>query len=665
MKVKWGIGKTILLIFICVILVIQIAVGGTVYRRVSSTITHNQLQSAADLSEQIADSVENYLSGFDVMVKSITHFDAAKGILGTERREMERYLLTIFSAYTQANRGINYVYMGTEDGRTIIRPARDTSTIDPRTRDWYLAAKEAKTLIWTDAYFDESADAMVVKAAAPVYDTMGRLIGVVGVDVLLDTLSDQIESVRIGERGYPMVLDAGGTIIAHKDQEMIGQTLENEALLKALESKAPSVDFNELENGKSEKKHGVVTHIDGLNWDVITTLYYSEIDVALRAIISTIVSISLAASLLGAIAIIIFVRALNRNIQKLIASMKAVQQGDLSVQATLKSRNEIGLLSHFFNGMVNDLAQLVKNIQAVSQQLNDSSQALAGTSQEVSASAEEVSGTVENIAKGAQEQAMDAEKGVAIGLSLSKQFSVLTDQTKNLIQTAGITEQAYSQGLDSVTSLGEKNESAIIANTAIENIITQLNKRTNDIDSILATITSIAEQTNLLALNASIEAARAGEHGRGFAVVAEEIRKLAEQSAGASNDIKDIVSAIQKDGSMSFERMNVLKDISQSQTLAVSHVVESFDTLKETFNTIISAIHDIESTFVAVNKEKEKMVEGIESISAVSEETAAASEEVTASMSQQSLAIEEVAKSAQLLSSIAVHLSEEINKFRV
>ena len=178
-------------------------------------------------------------------------------------------------------------------------------------------------------------------------------------------------------------------------------------------------------------------------------------------------------------------------------------------------------------------------------------------------------------------------------------------------------------------------------------------------------ISAISVQTNLLALNASIEAARAGEHGRGFAVVAEEIRKLAEQSTVAADEVKRIVSNIQQDGSESVKSMSMLKNISEKQNEAVKKVIYAFETIKKAYEMISSNIGHIGDAVSGVNEDKERIVSSIENISAVSEETAAASEEVTSSMDQQSYAVEEVAKAAQHLNQISIRLGEEISKFRI
>lgn len=127
----------------------------------------------------------------------------------------------------------------------------------------------------------------------------------------------------------------------------------------------------------------------------------------------------------------------------------------------------------------------------------------------------------------------------------SKIMNLVNQNTLKMQQSAQTAIETSSKGKTYIAELNEKSAQTVhITNVLAENI-DDVQSRSEDIGSIVDTINAIAEQTNLLSLNASIEAARAGEHGRGFSVVAEEIRKLADQSMQAGNQIKEIVDNIQ------------------------------------------------------------------------------------------------------------------------
>lgn len=346
--------------------------------------------------------------------------------------------------------------------------------------------------------------------------------------------------------------------------------------------------------------------------------------------------------------------------------MESVKTGDLTVNIETNSTDEIGLLSHYFGETIEQLSQLIKNIQVVSKDVTLSAQSLAATSEEASASADEVARTVEEIAKGASEQANDAEAGVIVAQSLSDKFNLLSDKTEFMIQSTEDVVNANVQGMEMIGELKtKKTQLAEEANTRIESAVGELDSNTQSIDAILNTISAISEQTNLLALNASIEAARAGEHGRGFAVVADEIRKLAEESSGAADEIRGIVTAIISDSTKTVDEMKLVKNIGSEQADAVLNVDKSFESISISVSKIVEEIYDIKTAVEELIGDKDTIVGSIGNISAVSEETAAASEEVNASMDQQTMAVEEVARAAERLNEISITLNDELSRFKV
>ncbi|MGX8797289.1 methyl-accepting chemotaxis protein [Fusibacter sp. JL298sf-3] len=661
-KVKRSIRKLVISIFVAVILIVQILVGGLTYWRVSGIIKSDQLKATQDVGDQIAMSMESYLSGYQGIVEALS-----KQALLADPAINERAILEVLDSYASSNDGIFSIYMGTTAGKMLVKPDDDLgSDYDPRTRDWYTLAKDSGKFVWTDAYFDDTVNAMMITACAPVYNAQGKFAGVIAADLLLDTLNDQTKDLRIGEKGYPITVDANNIIMTHVNPSKIGEEMDSEVIKAALvEGRMETLDYTNTEDGEKHKKLASFSPIESVGWTVVSSFYYDEIQADLNTIITNIALASLLGFVIAVILVFLFTKSFNDNIKRLVEAMKTARTGDLSVHSDIQSKDEIGVLSKFFDETISDLGKLVNNVQQVSGQLTTSSQSLAATSEEVSASADEVAKTVEDIAKGAQDQAQDAEQSTLVARALSEKFVRLNEFTDEMLLSAKSTTEAYEGGLKSVGDLSDKNRESMDANKAIETVILQLNDRTQEIGGILDSISAISVQTNLLALNASIEAARAGEHGRGFAVVAEEIRKLAEESANAAEQVKEIVLNIQQDGAESVSSMTTLKTISENQNSAVNDVIGAFETIKSAFQKITRNIDEIGQSVSEVNEDKERIVSSIENISAVSEETAAASEEVTASMDQQTFAVEEVAKSAQDLNQISVHLNEEISKFKI
>ncbi len=662
LAIKKSLRKTVLQIFVVVLSLVMVSMFFLTTYIFSEVLKYNNKELAKSVSHEVSSSVDNYLKGYEMIVESLAKQDIFSDYKADDNRTLIRDTLKSFASQES---DLFYIYYGTEDGEMFVFPDNSYKSSSPKSQQWYVNGKLAEGFTWSNPYYDNATGEYVVTACQPVYK-QGVLQGVIGIDISLQMLMDKVNDIRIGEKGYAFIVDKNQVVLAHRNPEIVGTITDVPEILDALIGNGPDdFDYAYIENGVEKSKFASLDHLTNADWAVISTMYYDEVEEGVNAIAKFFVAAALAAILLAVVLVFLATRKFNRNIRSLVETMTQAKGGDMRARAEFKSHDEIGLLAQYFNEMIEDIGALVGNIHSGSETLLDVSENLAAMSEEVTASAEDISKTVEEITLGSQNQANDSEQSVMLAMSLADKFKHLESFTADMQSTVESSDQVYNTGLESISNLQMKNETANVANQGIERVILELDSKTGEITTILQAISAISVQTNLLALNASIEAARAGEHGRGFAVVADEIRKLAEESAQSANEIGLIMTRIGDGVKETVESMTSLKSISEEQTQAVEVSIEAFEALKASYVKISAYIGHIVTATQALELDKDKIIANIENISAVTEETAASTEEVNASMEQQVGAIDQVAQFAQKLNGLSRDMREDVSKFKI
>jgi methyl-accepting chemotaxis protein len=314
-----------------------------------------------------------------------------------------------------------------------------------------------------------------------------------------------------------------------------------------------------------------------------------------------------------------------------------VAAGDFTVQIKPKADDEVGDLARSINKMVNDVNDAMSVVI-------DSISGLASTSAELSSNAE-------TIAQGATEQSEQASTTASAVEEVNSTVIEVAQNAANVSNSAEEASQSVAQGHSLVEDT--RNMMEQIAHTVSESAVTvrKLGESSEQIGQIIQVIDDIADQTNLLALNAAIEAARAGEHGRGFAVVADEVRKLAEKTVKATQEIAEMIQMIQAD--------------TGGAVMGMHEGVQQVETGQEKAEEAKSALDIIKSNVDSVSNEVGMIARATEEQASATEMMSQSIEDISRISGENSLASQETAQAVEQLSHLATELQGLVSRFKI
>lgn len=338
----------------------------------------------------------------------------------------------------------------------------------------------------------------------------------------------------------------------------------------------------------------------------------------------------------------IMLTRLFKPIGDLTKTISVIADGDLTVELNTLRKDEIGTINKALAKTLDSLQLMISSIKNSSNQITDISKIVLTSSTASAQASEHLTATTEEIASMCQTQTQVTSRTHRLIETISKDienvFSQI-DKTKQMTKdTLAITQNGSKTMSETCKQIEYISETVNDTTSRVSEFVLNIDK----IQEILTTISNISNQTNLLALNATIEAARAGEQGKGFAVVADEIRKLAEESAIATNQIRNITSNITEQSKIILTDISKNKDsaligsgMAQTANSSFDKIADSNNTLDIHINSLRTAITQIVNSLESINKEMKDLDEisnviesNTESLVALSEEQMAESEEI-------------------------------------
>lgn len=563
-------------------------------------------------------------------------------------------------------------YLVKRDGNIHMEPSLDYET--PGAGDYYLLPKASKQLTYIEPYTYEagSVKTNMMSIVQPILSLEGEFLGIVGLDLTLEQLQKDAEGYQpLG--GYVSLITASGTYVANpNDPDSIMQHYGDNPGKAALWQKVTEGATTE---GYTVNSKGVrvLRVFEPLVMPGSEQTWYTQASIADNTILADYFDARITALVTSAAGIALLIVLLTFMIRWMVSKplrilsgkLQLMAQGDLTQEMAVRYRDEIGIMSGYFNDMTRKLREMFKLVSDLSMAVGATSEQLSASAEQNSSAAHTVAVAVGSIAEGAMEQNEQASESsrsmseIKLGAERIAEFSSSVSSTAD-----GVTNQT-KQGSDQLQITVSEMEEVVRSVEETEASIKRLKERSGQIGGMIDLIAGISMQTNLLALNAAIEASRAGEHGRGFAVVADEIRKLADQTKTAAEEVTRLVEAVRKDTDRAATTMAAGNEKVRSGVQSIHGSQQLFQSILAEMTSVTMQIQEVSSSAQQMSAGTDLVSDNVSQLSGLASRAAAESQSVAAASEEQLASMEEIASSSAALSKMVEELLEKLSQFKI
>ncbi|UNK18779.1 methyl-accepting chemotaxis protein [Paenibacillus sp. N3/727] len=688
-KLQWNLKLQLLVTMVILVLLSTLSLGFAINQRVKHDMEENFYEATRKEIKQVSGAMNLYFNTVNESVEyfakqpviqkidsSITSYVNAVGEDGTiqmtpsEKAGMESQIYNFFLNYSKTHPNVAYLYLGTKDGGYIQWPqGTSTDKFDPRPRPWYTQAVENPDKVMrTGAYASFTGNVPIVSSSVTIKDKAGNIVGVQGVDVSLESLTKTINDIKIGKAGYVILADQTGTILANpKNPETNFKTLKD-LDVKEFADIDKMVDKN-FEITMNKKNYTASVYVSPeTQWKYISIMDKSEIEESIKAIQNIIVLVMAIIAVIAIGASLFLSGAITKPINAAVQYVQQIGSGNLATdipQSMLNKRSEVGTMVRAINTMKQDIQKMIGGISSSGHIVSQSAVNLKDSMDQTQKASSQITESIIQLSTASSDEANTVMEGSEKVEELGGAIDQVTASTQEILDIARRTGELNQRGIVIVQELVGRFNSTLQSSQETAQAINHVSESAGEISSILVTILEISRQTNLLALNASIEASRAGEHGRGFSVVAAEIRKLAEQSTSAANNISHIISNVNSQVGAAVQAIGTSRELFMDQETAVRETESIFNDIMVSVDSQMDKTSEVDGHIQVMVEKRHELTDVFTNISAITEENAAITQDVSAAAEEQLATIDDVAGYLDQLKGLSNDLEDNIKKFTI
>jgi methyl-accepting chemotaxis protein len=675
MKIHSITTKLSLILFLVIASVLSIA-GFAVNRHTEDILTKNIEKEVSSESEAVSKQVNDFFDAKKVLIESITSNQTILHYLSTAQTRDEawtnQYYNDTIHSLEEAMSGstdVAMVWVASEKGNFLTGTGGVLSDPDFELseRPWYEGVTKADGVYFTEPYMDQVFGKVIMSVMKEV-KVNNEPVGIVAIDIFLDSLPSIMDQYKIGKTGYSILLAPDGKAIYHPNEKLVmDKPFTSEKGDMGAIAKEMVAGKNGLKIATIDDKEYYIGYgpVETTNWSVATTVTKDEVYAPLKNMTKNLI-IYFTITILILISITYFLlKKMLKNVSSMSEIIKKVSAGDLTHRLDYRSKDELGQVSNDLNSMLDHLKGLIHSVQDHAAQVAASSEQLNSSTEQTAEAAQIVARTIDAVTEGALQQSSSTKKVAETTEKMSEMFLRISSNSEMAARNSEEAVQKAKRGEDTVVSAVAQMETIKETVDNAADTIVKLGERSKEIGKIVETISDISNQTNLLALNAAIEASHAGEHGQGFSVVANEVKKLAEESKQSAGKISEVIKEIQSETDIAVTSITHGTHEVKKGSEVIQNTGMTFHEITSIVSQVFEQMKDVSSAIRELSLNTKHIVEMAQDVDKLAASAREQFENVAGTTEEQTATLEEIASASQELSSMASSLQDSISRFKI